>query len=365
MSLQSLLSTAFARVGLEFKNLRTGLNAKVNVKVATTGNLVLSGSGQNIDGVVVAVTGNGVGDRVLVKNQTNPAENGIYSVSAGAWVRTNDANSGAALAGAIVSVSTGTANGGRTYRTGFDSNDTLDTTAMSWLEIADSLSVATSMGALVPSGVILEFAGAAAPSGYAMCDGTVVSRTGTYAALFAAIGTAYGAGDGATTFNLPNRKGRVGVGRDAAQAEFDVLGETGGAKTVTLTTNEMPNHSHPVTGTASGSVSSSGGTTAASTTADAAGAHTHTTRTWGRAVSGTLDTGAAFTRHTPTGATSTYDIVSDSQGSHSHNVSIPALTVNVTGNANLSMAGTATAQGGNAAHNNLQPYIAMNYIIKI
>lgn len=87
-------------------------------------------------------------------------------------------------------------------------------------------------------GTIHPYAGSTEPVGALLCDGSAVSRT-TYAALFAIIGTTYGAGNGSTTFNLPNLKGRVPVGRDAAQAEFDMLGETGGSKTVTLTKPNM------------------------------------------------------------------------------------------------------------------------------
>jgi microcystin-dependent protein len=74
--------------------------------------------------------------------------------------------------------------------------------------------------------------------------GQAVSRT-TYSGLFALLGTSYGAGDGTTTFNIPDYRGRTLVGHDASQTEFDVLGEAGGAKTHTLTTAEMPSHSHP------------------------------------------------------------------------------------------------------------------------
>ena len=88
------------------------------------------------------------------------------------------------------------------------------------------------LNTLVPAGAISIFAGSSAPTGYLICNGDAVSRT-TYASLFAVIGTTYGSGNGSTTFNLPNLKGRVVVGVDAAQSEFDVLGETGGAKTNT------------------------------------------------------------------------------------------------------------------------------------
>ncbi len=88
--------------------------------------------------------------------------------------------------------------------------------------------------ATVPTGTISAFAGAAAPVGYLICDGSAVSRT-TYATLFALISTTYGAGNGSTTFNLPNLKGRSIFGVDTSQPEFNVRGATGGAKTHTHT----------------------------------------------------------------------------------------------------------------------------------
>src|SRR3990172_12282623 len=63
----------------------------------------------------------------------------------------------------------------------------------------------------IPSGVMQMFGGAAAPAGWLLCDGAAVSRT-TYADLFAAIGTAFGVGDGGTTFNIPHLKGRAPIG---------------------------------------------------------------------------------------------------------------------------------------------------------
>lgn len=63
----------------------------------------------------------------------------------------------------------------------------------------------------VPPGTIIENAGSVTPFGYLLCDGSPVSRT-TYAQLFTAIGTTWGVGDGSTTFNVPDRRGRVGVG---------------------------------------------------------------------------------------------------------------------------------------------------------
>lgn len=83
----------------------------------------------------------------------------------------------------------------------------------------------------------------AAPNGYLLEDGSAVSRT-TYANLFTAIGTTYGVGDGSTTFNLPDSRGRA-VANKSTDTEFDVIGEKYGEKTHVLTVAEMPNHGHP------------------------------------------------------------------------------------------------------------------------
>lgn len=87
-------------------------------------------------------------------------------------------------------------------------------------------------------GAVFDYAGSNIPAGYLLADGSLVSRS-AYSELFARIGTTYGAGDGTTTFALPNLKGRMVVGRDTAQTEFDTLGETGGNKILNLS------HSHP------------------------------------------------------------------------------------------------------------------------
>ena len=74
---------------------------------------------------------------------------------------------------------------------------------------------------LAPTGAINAYSGSIAPTGWLLCDGAAVSRA-TYSDLFALIGTTYGAGNGTSTFNLPNLKGRVIVGLDSSQTEFDV-----------------------------------------------------------------------------------------------------------------------------------------------
>jgi len=99
------------------------------------------------------------------------------------------------------------------------------------------------VGDTLPIGSMVPYGSTTAPTNWLICDGSAVSRT-TYSELFAVIGTSYGSGDGSTTFNLPNYKGRVPVGYDSSQTEFDVMGETGGTKTVTLNTNQIPAHHH-------------------------------------------------------------------------------------------------------------------------
>lgn len=108
--------------------------------------------------------------------------------------------------------------------------------------------------AALPAGIgPLPWAGATVPAGWLLCDGKEVART-TYSALFEAVGTAYGSGDGLTTFNLPDLRGRVPVGADnmgtgaAGRVPSKAArGEAGGEQTHTLSETEMPSHSHAVT----------------------------------------------------------------------------------------------------------------------
>jgi hypothetical protein len=83
----------------------------------------------------------------------------------------------------------------------------------------------------LPAGTIVQWPTDVSPANWLICDGSAVSRN-QYQSLFAVIGTQYGSGDSSTTFNLPNFKGRVALGKDNSQTEFDVLGETGGSKTI-------------------------------------------------------------------------------------------------------------------------------------
>ena len=94
---------------------------------------------------------------------------------------------------------------------------------------------------LTPVGTICALVGAAAPLGWVLCQGAAISR-GFYSALFAVIGTRYGVGDGSTTFNLPDLRGRVVVGIGSS-AYFDARGEKQGEKTVALAKSQVPNFS--------------------------------------------------------------------------------------------------------------------------
>ncbi len=98
-----------------------------------------------------------------------------------------------------------------------------------------------STGTINEIGAIVAYAGAIPPTGWLIADGSAVSRT-TFSALFAVIGTTYGVGDGSTTFNLPDLKGRVAVGRDSGQTEFDTLGEKGGHKLLQAHTHNNGKH---------------------------------------------------------------------------------------------------------------------------
>ena len=109
-----------------------------------------------------------------------------------------------------------------------------------------------------PAASMMVFAGASAPSGWLLCFGQAISRT-TYATLFSAVSTTYGIGDGSTTFNLPDMRGRVAAGADnmggsaagrltstTMSPDGNTLSATGGTQTHTLITAEMPAHTHSV-----------------------------------------------------------------------------------------------------------------------
>jgi microcystin-dependent protein len=165
-----------------------------------------------------------------------------------------------------------------------------------------------------PTGAVLSFAGTAAPSGYLLCDGSAVDRT-TYSDLYSTIGTAYGNGNGSTTFNVPDLSTRMPIGTGNGRTE----GDSGGEENVTLTTNQMPQHTHSVT--------------------DPGHGHTMTIN---------------YTTTSSAGGATSLQGASTSPNSAFPGQSVDSNTTGISlGNA-----------GGTASHNNMQPYLVMNYIIK-
>lgn len=108
------------------------------------------------------------------------------------------------------------------------------------------------VGTILATAIDLTGAGVTPPAGYLMCDGAEVSRTGATAALFSVCGTRFGAGNGSTTFNLPDLRGRVPVGVDVPSggsrinASPDQLGNVGGEDRHQLSIAEMPSHRHTI-----------------------------------------------------------------------------------------------------------------------
>ena len=175
--------------------------------------------------------------------------------------------------------------------------------------------------ALSVTGAVQLYAGSTAPSGWLICNGQAVSRT-TYAGLYAVIGTTYGAGDGSTTFNVPNLVNKTVRGSNS-------LGKTGGADTVTLSTANMPAHSHGV------------GTLATNNT----GAHTHGLTPYNIINEGTsTSSGSRFQFTRGTQATT---ITTTSAGAHTHTIS-----------------GSTASAGSGSAVTITNPYVMLHYIIK-
>lgn len=160
------------------------------------------------------------------------------------------------------------------------------------------------LDAAVPTGGIMEWPTTTAPAGYLLCNGAAVDRV-TYGALFGVIGVSFGAGNGSTTFNVPDCRGRVGLGL-AASGTGSTLGGTGGSLDHTHT---GPSHTH------------TGATGAASPGTNSQGNHTHTmsgsTATEGthvHAVSGTTS-GPTGTSTQQNGAGASFTVANDT---HTH-----------------------------------------------
>ena len=201
----------------------------------------------------------------------------------------------------------------------------------------------------VPAGVISQYAGATAPSGYLLCTGQTLLAS-DYQDLFNAIGYTYG-GSG-SSFVIPNLQNRVPVGK-GSDTEFDTLGETGGEKTVTLQTTHVPSHTHTFSGTTSGESGHTHGVAGISGLNGSGSGYlalqTDGNLVWYRGNGTTWASGQGAGGSTPGmsigGSQST---TTGGSSGHTHTYS-----------------GTTSAgSGSGTAHNNLQPYIVLNYIIK-
>lgn len=222
---------------------------------------------------------------------------------------------------------------------------------------------------LTPTGVVLDFAGSTAPSGWLMCDGSAVSRT-TYANLFAAIGETWGPGDGVTTFNLPDVADKAAVGASGTKP----LGTSGGSASVTLTEANLPAHTHDIDHDHGSFTSATADATHShgpgSLSTDNPGGHSHSSGslTFPRSestggagqfaargnstavadgnVSGSTGSSGGHTHSVTSGTTA------DASPTHSHSVDVPSYT------------GTSGSTGSGSAVDVQPPFVAFNKIIK-
>jgi microcystin-dependent protein len=209
-------------------------------------------------------------------------------------------------------------------------------------------------------GQIIMWPGVTPPTNWWWCAGDVISRT-DFASLFGILGTAFGAGDGSTTFNLPDLRGRVPVGFGAGQP----ISAIGGEATHTLTNAELATHVHGVNdpGHVHGVVDP-GHTHNISQSPHAHGVsdpgHTHT-------FTNTVSGGSGI------GLGSGISLQSGNTGSATTGIGIQGANANIgiVGSASgVSIGGAATgisltADGGGQPHNNLQPYMVLGFIIRL
>lgn len=190
----------------------------------------------------------------------------------------------------------------------------------------------------IPTGSIQAFSVTTPPTGWLLCDGAAVSRS-TYATLFSLIGTVYGTGNGSTTFNVPNLKGKVIVGLDGSQTEFDAMAETGGEKTHVLTEGELAAHTHV----------QDAHTHTQNSHNHTQDAHNHSVPTWLNSGGG----GGTTRAYAPDGGSSSTATTGNATATNQ------AATAT-----NQDATATNQSTGSDTAHNNLQPYMVLEYIIK-
>lgn len=233
---------------------------------------------------------------------------------------------------------------------------------------------------LLPSGSMQMYAGAVtqsasagvvtttAPSGWLLCDGAIVSRT-TYSALFTAIGTVYGSGDGSTTFNLPDTRGRVpmgsgtGLGLNASGTGVTsgtamtarALGAWFGEETHLLTATELAAHTHANT-----VGSSAGGSNSITGTANSNTAHTHDIRM--KADSSTVN--GNFLLAT-SGTSTTYNFTSTggTHGGGAGNGDGKTVSTNTDHSHNIGINNVANTPA-DGRHATIPPALVFNFIIK-
>ena len=220
-------------------------------------------------------------------------------------------------------------------------------------DLAVTGSITQGGGLVMPTGAMLEYGGSAAPTGWLLCDGSAVSRT-TYSALFAVLSTAYGAGDGSTTFNVPDRRGKFGIGVNGTYTRGSSGGSTttssagshdhtGNAGATTLSTSQIPAHTH------------TGSTSTASLTGGF-GPFRQTLNSPDASASGVFSLGAQFSSgDANAGSRNTRSINMDASHSHS-------FTTDSTGGT-TSHAHTISTDGTHT-HTVTPPYLASNFIIK-
>ena len=200
------------------------------------------------------------------------------------------------------------------------------------------------------------------PSGYLWANGAAVSRT-TYAALFAEIGTTYGAGDGSTTFNVPDLCGRAPFGSDdmggiSAKSRITnagsgivgtTLGASGGVESVTLTANQIPAHTHTGTTDSGGADHTHSGTTGIDSND-----HTHT-------YTGPSATNGTFTGPGGTGWSGSATATTSGIGAQAHTHSFTTGTASAVSHSHTF---TSASIGGGLLHSNMSPALILNFIIK-
>jgi len=206
---------------------------------------------------------------------------------------------------------------------------------------------ASQPGDTFPAGSVILYAGASAPTGWAICDGSNVSRATypSYAAQMATDSYPWGAGDGSTTVGIPDFRDQVPVGKSATRA----LGSAGGEATHVLTAAEMPSHTH--TGPSH--------THSFSATSSSAGGHAHTSL-FNFLYDNNTGLDSVWTQQGTAGAqfpvAETGSTITNTVASHTHTVS---------GTSGAGGTGATGSAGSGAAHNIMQPYKAINYIIRL